>query len=96
MFKSTVLVNEHADPEYTMQSFMKQCAQSGVSHPDSLYKLVSAQVRELSERGSQLVAVGSSFTISRTLDGDDYTIIIEASFGSKITVIQRLRSLFGI
>lgn len=96
MFRASINVNEHSDPKITMESFRKECAQSNVSDPDALYGLVSAQVKDLSERGSQLAAVGSSFKITRTLDGDDYEITLKASFGSKPTIGERVKSLFGL
>ena len=94
MFKELLIVNEHTDPTDTMERFRVRCEDSDLANPSEVFEEVAGQVNDLSERGSQLAAVGSNFSITRTLKDDDYEIIIKASFGEKPTVVERIRSLF--
>jgi len=96
MLKHTININEHTDPTSTLSDFRELCNRSGLGDADGLYQQVEHAINELADRGSQLVAVGSHFSITRTIEGDDFEIVLDASFGAKPSLIERVRKLFGI
>lgn len=96
MLKYQIGINELTDPGPALRKFRDACARAGVSDPDGLYKQVEHAVNELSDRGSQLASVGSHFNITRTLEGDDFRVVLSATFGAKPSPFTRMRNLFGI
>jgi hypothetical protein len=95
MLKDTININEYTEPKTTLQNFRKLCDRSDLADADGLYRQVEHALNEFADRGSQLVAVGSEFSIVRTLKGDDFEIVLDASFGSKPSLIDKVRKLVG-
>ena len=95
MLKHKIKINERTDPTSTLDNFREICGRSDLEDADSLYQQVEHAINELADRGSQLVAVGSQFSITRTMKGDDFEIVLDASFGSKPSLIDKMRKLVG-
>jgi hypothetical protein len=95
MFKKTILVDEHSDPETTIRQFQESCRNSGIAEPDELVNQVESAISEFTHRGSELVAVGSQFSIKREIVGSDHKIIVHASFGEKNSILNKVTRLFG-
>jgi hypothetical protein len=95
MLKRTIHVNEHSDPDQTLSEFRDLCRASGIAKSDELIEKVESAVAEFSQRGSELASVGSSFNISREITGDDHAVIVEASFGEKPSLVNKIGRLFG-
>jgi hypothetical protein len=96
MLKHTIKISEYTDPKNTLQNFRDLCDRSNLTDANALYEQVEHALNEFAERGSQLVAVGSQFNISRTLEGDDFKIVLEASYGEKQSLFGKIRNLLGI
>ena len=79
-----------------MAAFRSKYERSGLADDSPILELVQRSVEELAERGSQLLAVGSQFSITRSLKGEGYEITLRASFGAKPSVLSRLRALIGV
>ena len=95
MLKKTIYVNEHSDPDRTLTEFRELSRAASIANPDQLIERVESAVTEFSQRGSELASLGSSFNISREINGDDHAVTVEASFGEKPSLINKITRLFG-
>jgi len=96
MLKHTIRINEYTEPKASLQNFRDLCDRSDLADGDALYEQVEHALNEFAERGSKLATVGSQFNITRTLDGDDFKIVLEASYGAKQSLFGKIRNLLGV
>ena len=95
MLKTIITIDENSNPAETLAKFRQNCKDSELSDPEELIAEVQSAVEELAQRGSELVAIGSQFEISRNLSGSNYHVTLQASFGVKRGLIGKLRSFLS-
>jgi hypothetical protein len=96
MLKSTIIVDEYSDPAATLNRVRNLCSSPSLKNGDALRDQIVEIINEYSERGSKLIAANSRFSISRTLNGEDYEIVISARFGLRPSIILRIKRLLGL
>ncbi len=96
MLKHTISIDETSNPGTTLKQFCESCKRAKLKDPDDLIAQVESAIKEFSDRGSELVAVGSQFQIKRVLSGNDYEITLDVSFGVKRSLVSKMKSLFSL
>ena len=92
MFKTFVRIDQNTDVVDTMRRLEKR-AVNGKLSPDVLQMVLgqsSRIIEDFFERGTALSKAGSQMRISRTIDGPGYAINIQARFGTKESMLERI------
>jgi hypothetical protein len=95
MFKWSVTINEKTDLNDAVRQIQIKLDRSELADPArNLLLMASGElIREFAQRGSSLAESGSHFHAKRTLEGSDYSVKIEADFGSRQSLFTRIASI---
>ena len=97
MFRSTVRIDEKADVAAALERFQAECASSGIVARDAVCAEVDRTVWDLARRGGELVRVGSNMHVKRTIEGEDFNVLVVADFvAGKRSIFSRVRSALGL
>ena len=92
MFKTFVRIDQNTDVVDTMRR-LEARAVNGKLSPDVLHMVLEQSrriIEDFFERGTALSKAGSQMRISRTIDGPGYAINIQARFGTKESMWERI------
>ena len=93
MLKEYLYIGKDNNAEEILDRFRMRCHNNPIQL-DEVLSTVETIVRDFSARGHQLAAINSVFQAKRVLQGKDYFIEIEASFGRKPSLVERVLDFF--
>lgn len=97
MFRATVELDQHTDVEETLRHLEERAKSSHIEagDVDSVLTQTRVVVQEFFDRGMSLVQTGSQMRASRTLEGPGYSIRINARFGIRESIWDRVVGFVG-
>ena len=96
MFKATVKIDDASDQKKILKKFEALCSRSGFGNNSNLYEQVEHAVNEFSIQGSELMAVGSQFNVTRVIEDEGYKVVVEANYGQPRSIVSKMLSAIGI
>lgn len=89
VFKDRIRLEKGSDPDKLLAEIAQRSAGAGLP-----LGLVETTLKNYSEQGERLVAIGSSFRASRLIEGNGHSLRIEADYGQRRGLIARLLEVF--
>lgn len=95
MLKASVHVDAQTDVEVSLKRLESQGNRQRLASDvlETLLMQSRTVIEEFLERGTELAQVGSQMRATRTIESPQYSVRIEARFGIRPSVVERLRGL---
>lgn len=95
MFRAKIRLNEQADAEVESSLLKHRAEREGLStHAvESLIESFSLAIVPMIESGRLMKSQGSSFNVTRTIEGPGYNVRLEFGTGSKQSAFAKIKNL---